>query len=992
MMSHPNVVHTLELAQAEGRWFVAMELVRGPSVLTLAAKRGRLPGAAVIEIGIQTAAGLAHIHGLTVADQGLVHRDIKPQNLLVDPSGLVKVADLGASRMAIGGVAGTPAFMAPEQHAGREDARADLFSLGVTLFLLATGRLPFGRAASGRLEISHIARCLADPRFFAPVSHQIHGLDAVLARCLRIDPSERWRDAEALGAALRTLLRDQDPGGGLTALLRGRDDPPPPGRSVPVESQLSTVLRPEGNLPRVEGAFIGRAEVRAEIQGLLAQADLVTIRGAGGMGKTRLALAVGHALAPMPVWFCPLAQVTDTDGLARAIAAALDIPMVGIEALGHAMASRSPCVLILDQLEHLRGEVGPVIGEWRGLGIRFLITSQVALGIGDERVVSLGPMDRHEAIALFQDRAIRPASDDEVDKLAILVDRLDGAPLAIELAAARTQALRVPQILERLEQRFQLLRDDERSEPRHRSLVASLEESWSLLDNEQKAVLAQLSTFRGGFDLAAAEAVVDVGGSGWVLDVLDRLVRHSLVRATPDRFHLLQSVALFASTRLALREEVENRHGRHFASFGRPEVLATLDRVAGTGRWEALAADLDNLMVATRRAVARRDPDVASATALAAWAVLQRRGPLVTAALLIDAALTVSPDDARLHCASVAVATELDQDPEPRLERALGAARSQGDTRAEGIVTRLLGVHDQARGNMDQARACYDAALALHQADGDLDLEGQVHNSLGNLHSDRGRWTQAEKSYRQALTLLRRTGDEANEASALCNLGNLLDKLGRQADALKCHQDSVQLHRARRDRRREALALGNMAVVQAKMGCSAEARTLLEEALSIHRQLGHRRMQGVVLHNLAKLDVDAGRLEEAEQAYEASLRLHRAVGNKRGEGMALVGVAELQDRRGDTEMALHTLQHTLPILAQSEDRRTEGVAYLVIGQVNQRRGQLKKAKVAFERALARFGGLGDLGNEILTRMHLGEVALGQGRAGRGRAVAGGGPG
>ncbi len=234
LLSHPNLVGTYELGQADGRWFVAMELVRGPSTADLV-RPGPLPPRAVLEVGVQACAGLHHAH-LT----GLIHRDVKPSNLLVDRTGLVKIADLGIARLsgASGPAAGTPGFMAPEQTDGAEDARADLFGLAATLYALALRRAPFGTGREATFAALSVEDRLRDPDFLGPLDGAVPGLGPVLARCLRAEPAARYPDAAALGVALRELRGVHAGTPGLLEVLGAGPDgpsatPAPPTRSTP---------------------------------------------------------------------------------------------------------------------------------------------------------------------------------------------------------------------------------------------------------------------------------------------------------------------------------------------------------------------------------------------------------------------------------------------------------------------------------------------------------------------------------------------------------------------------------------------------------------------------------------------------------------------------------------------------------------------------------------------------------------------------------------
>jgi len=203
LMSHPNVVSIHELSEWQGTWFFAMELVRGPPLTALSA--APMPPGCLVELGIHASAGLAHIHAHTsLAGEPLVHRDIKPGNLLLDRSGLVKVSNLSVAGWAgdsVTSAADTLGYAAPEQLVGRAEPRSDLFSLGVTLYRLCAGAMPFAKEASS----AEICAALADGAVMTSIEERAPELAPVIARCLQPDPEDRFDSAMALGAALRAL-------------------------------------------------------------------------------------------------------------------------------------------------------------------------------------------------------------------------------------------------------------------------------------------------------------------------------------------------------------------------------------------------------------------------------------------------------------------------------------------------------------------------------------------------------------------------------------------------------------------------------------------------------------------------------------------------------------------------------------------------------------------------------------------------------------------
>lgn len=392
-------------------------------------------------------------------------------------------------------------------------------------------------------------------------------------------------------------------------------------------------------LPAEWDGFFGREDaLRGLRQTLGGETRLVTLTGVGGIGKTRLACRFAWStLADYPggCWFCDLSDARDAADVIRGAAVALGVPIDAVDAadqIGRAMAGRGRALIILDNFEQLVGAARETVGRWLSLAprARFLLTSRERLDLPGEFVFSLELLAAEAAVRLFKARAtaVKPdfklePGDDE--RLTALVRQLDFLPLAIELAAPRVRVMSTAELLERLTSRLAALDLTGRRDKRQANLRANLDWSWELLDAAGQGGLAQLSVFEGGFTRAAAEAILDVRDP---IRVLEDLVDRSLVRPLEgQRFDLLRLVKDYASERLAAREErldVEARHGRYYAGRATTSIDEQL----------AVARDLDNVVAACHRAVARGDAEVALTTLRMAWAVTDRQGPLSLAAQL----------------------------------------------------------------------------------------------------------------------------------------------------------------------------------------------------------------------------------------------------------------------------------------------------------------------------------------------------------------------
>ena len=637
-LHHPNVVATWALEVLDGEWLIAMERVDGVTVKTLV-ESGALPAAAVVEIGLQACHGLRHIHEQRAeAYAGLVHRDIKPANLLVDRAGLVKIADLGIAALAgTGGAVGTPGFAPPEQLAGDCDARSDLFALGATLYWMATGKRAFGRGAQALYAVHRVSERL--PELCAAGEARVHGLGEILQRALQPSPDQRFESAREMGQALAALGSSD---AGLAELV-ATAMPAETSTQTPRPNLDTTWVACLGNLPHPIDRFVGRADEVCAVRDTLAGARLVTILGPGGIGKTRLGLEVARLAqeASIEVWFFDLSEATTTQGvcftIARDLCLRLDRPDV-VAQIGHALASRGPTLVLLDNLEQVVDGVVTAVGKWLALApqVRILTTSRRPLRIQGERTLRLGPLPTADGVSLFLDRCATPPPAAHEPDVRRLVKALDGMPLALELAAARTSLFPVPQLRRRLEQRLDLLSGGGPDLPeRHRSLVASLQWSWDLASSAARSALAMLSVFEGGCSLDDVEAILATEGTA--LDAVQELADASLVRVDPHsgRLSLFRVVQAFGADQLepSARRAAEVRHGMHYARFHVPTLPV-----------ETLLCEADNFVVACERALERGDGEVAGRTAILAAHALWLRGPLQRSTDLLLPALEIAVD------------------------------------------------------------------------------------------------------------------------------------------------------------------------------------------------------------------------------------------------------------------------------------------------------------------------------------------------------------
>jgi predicted ATPase/Tfp pilus assembly protein PilF len=707
------------------------------------------------------------------------------------------------------------------------------------------------------------------------------------------------------------------------------------------------------SLPAERDAFVGR---RAAMQDLARRLDngarLVSLLGVGGCGKTRMAVRFGWSWMgeyPGGVWFCDLAAARTLEGLCGAVAQGLGVPLAlgangedPLAQIGQAIAGRGDCLVILDNFEQLTRHAEASLGLWleKAAQARFVVTTREVLGIAGEEAVALTPLPADDAQTLFMRRAAAASSrnlgalgefapePEDLAAIAPLVKLLDGLPLAIELAAARVRTLSPRALLARMSERFKLLASSGGRQDRQATLRATFDWSWDLLSVAEKSALAQLSVFENGFDMAAAEAVIDLSVDAqapWTVDVVQSLVDKSFVRPLDDeRFDLLVSMQAYAQEHLA--------NDKSFPGSGSAAVAAAQARhvawFAQLGPQGAVAhacADLDNLVLACRRAVTAGQAVQAADALDGAWAALDRHGPFTTG---VELAQLVSgmpdlPGRAAAHALAVLGAaqdaTAQRAQARSHYEAALALARQAADLACEAAVTVRLATLHTREGRPDQARSEHHRALQLARQLGDNALECAALNGLGTVAFEQGQMLVAQAHYEAALAVARRHDDKRWLGSLLGNLANLHANLGRTEQALPLAEETLSLARKLGDRQREANTLSNLGLLQLLLGRLDDATDSLNAALTITREIAYGRLQWAVFGNLGLVHAAAGRLNDALFCNEASLRVARQVNSRRGEATALGQLGAVLARQRSFARAQECLQRGQPLVRELGD-------------------------------------------------------------------------
>src|SRR5215472_3689874 len=637
-------------------------------------------------------------------------------------------------------------------------------------------------------------------------------------------------------------------------------------------SRRAALLR--HNLPSQATRFVGRDAELAELRSLVSGGSrLITIVGPGGIGKSRLALQVAaEALdgAGDGVWLVELAPVADDELVARTVAAVLSVR----EEPGRSMAdtlvdavSDRRLLVVLDNAEHVLGAAAKLADAiMRSCPqASLLVTSREPVGIGGEHVFRVPPLAvppadlaapgelaAFESVQLFTQHAAMHTqgfvlNDANAAAVASVCVRLDGIPLALELAAARLGSLSVPEISSRLDQRFRLLTRGSRTAlPRHQTLRALIDWSYDLLNPEERMVLGRLSVFAGGWTLGAAEAVTSAGDAGeWlVLDHLAALVGKSLVQADDihgsTRYRLLETVRAYAAERLAQRPGAELHHTRaahrdYYVAL--IETAATHLRGPEEAAWlDQLDAEFDNIRAALAFSIAdpgSAEPGLRLAAGLRTFVFSRGHSGEVIEAL---DALLGRPDArqptrylARALITNCKLLTHFDRSPNiPSMaEEAITIARGLADDALAADALAALNWFSFLQGDLPAALARADDAVALARAAGNPTPLVVALGHRAVFKAETGDLDASLADYQEVLSLARASGDSYTLVVTLVNLGVDQVTTGDFPAALAYLQDALQVADAHGYQHLSAAAEMNLGFAYLMNGDAASARRLL---------------------------------------------------------------------------------------------------------------------------------------------------------------------
>jgi non-specific serine/threonine protein kinase len=750
----------------------------------------------------------------------VLHLDVKPANVIVTPEGRAVLVDLGLGGAAASSRFGTPGFHAPETASAAElTPAADVYGLAATAHVLLLGSRP---EPGEEPDWSSVP-----PEFRDDVR-------LALSSALATDP--RLRPPSA-GTFVRSLRPPQTP----------------------------------HNLPAPLTSFVGRDHALADLRRTLPTTRLLTLTGAGGSGKTRLALELARSVLPSHasgVWFVELAALTDAalveDAIANAMGVQTEAGSVRDAITAELGAGRQ--LLVLDNCEHLADQTAALAEDLLRAcpDLTLLATSREPLRAYGERPWTVPPLSGTEAERLFRDRAAMAAGDDHA--IASICERLEGIPLALELAAAQSFVSGAAEVASRLDRALGLLTGGARTAPRHETLRATIDWSHDLLPPDARTALRRLSVFAGRFTATAARDVCDAEGQ------LATLVSASLLIGEGERFRMLEVVRQYAAEKLGETGEEAERRSRHaawYAELSDPPY----ETLAGPGwvDWlDELSDEHANLQAALTFAC---DAEPATAARLAAclgryWLA---RGHWHEGGMWIERTAEFTP--------------------------VLEVAARARLLRVAGIFAHASGANDLARRRLDEALELYRGALD------DRVGASSCLNTLAIVARDQSDYAASRSYISESLAIKRETGDRLGVATSLVNLANIHIDFGEYETARPLLEESLSIHRDLEDKAGEATALDNLALVLVHLGDLPAARSYNERALAMALETDDAQRMPFVNATAALLVAAEGDLPKAAEIHRRNLDLRRQQGDQRGVGLSLQALAEVSLAQKDLDAA-----------------------------------------------------------------------------------------
>ena len=899
-LEHPHIVRVLEFGVEADQPFLVMSYAPGGSLRQLHPTGTALPLDTVVSYVRQVAQPLHYAH-----DEHIIHRDIKPENMLLGRRNELLLSDFGLAVLShstdaqqVQQTAGTLAYMAPEQIQGQPCPASDQYALGVVVYEWLCGKRPF-RGSLAEIASQHLS--VRPPSLRQQVPTIPSAIEEVVLQALSKDPGERFATVHAFALVMEETAREASSGQTQrelsSAYIGGISSPPLKILPAPLTS------------------LIGREQEVEEVCTLLRRPEvrLLTLTGTGGIGKTRLALQVATQLVNdfvNGVCFVSLAPISDPEQVLPAIGQTLGLKASSEHSwldLLQTFFQHKRFFLILDNFEQVVTAAPPLVPLLQKCpGLKILVTSRTLLHLGGEHHFPVAPLSipdlkhlpdhtslaQYAAVALFVQRAqalqpdfrLTPTNARAVAELCV---RLDGLPLAIELAAARVPLLSPQALLARLGQRFALLTSGGQDAPaRQQTLRNTIAWSYDLLDAKEQQLLRRLSVFVDGCTLEAVDGLYQALGEETtnVFDGLASLLDKNLLQRSEQedgepRFGMLETIREFGQDALTARGEAEVTRQAHALYYLR---LAETAELALEGPQDAVwlargEQEHDNLRAAMLWLLEGGETEQALRLGSALWLFWLMQERLQEGWLLLEQALLRSEEvsvavQAKGLSAAGRLAGSLGhiERGERLCQEGLALARQSGDMRGMIQATfQLAKVAYYMKGDFVTARRLFEESLALSQEAGDQYFMAWGQGALAAVIHFQGEYDRARQLAEESVRRFRELDLKSGISDALHQLALVMFHQGDLASARAMSEESLALGRELGHERLVTVPL--LGEITLQQGDPTIARLLFEKSLPYFRETGNETQAGWILSLLGQVSMVQGDYQTAQASYEASL-------------------------------------------------------------------------------------------------------------------------
>lgn len=951
-LNHPNIIHLIDVVEAENQHYIVMEYVGGGSLSDLLRQRGVLPIDQVLQIALDLTDALTRAHRL-----GIIHRDLKPSNVLMAEDGTPRLSDFGIAHInsgepitRTGEILGTIAYLPPESlQTGEFGERGDIWSLGIIIYQMLTGQLPFDHTSPVPTLITAILQQpipdLSLLREDIPPT-----LQDLLLQMLAKNPNQRINSVRQVGVVLEALLS----GTPITPLqitqsTAGYILPDTNSETLRVTPTPSSGIRSTDSLHLVQNApthgthFVGR---QRDLDELLAIANdrnarLITILGVGGAGKTRLAQQLANLLAPQypdGAYFVPMSMVENGQQGIQVFADALGFSFTGnkdhmLEIMSY--LQEKSVLLVFDSFEQAM-DAAYALPELLRISprSRLIVTSRERLNMQEEWVHTIQGLDfpahgetpslDYSALQLFDQVARRGDPDFVIaqhwDAVLNIVRLLDGSPLGIQLAAGWLNIMTVEEVAQEISDSLDFLETRLRDVPeRQRSLRATFDYSWKTLSDEERTALVALSVFPGHFKRDAAKAVANA--SLRVLTTLGDKSKLALNKKTGD-YTLHNMVRTFAGELLREDADLLARAQERMVKF---YIDALQDIVSATTAdgWKAAYArayhEFPNLREAWHIAVKRGEDTWLDRLTFILWNLLSSRNMVNEAVAMFSAALDKG-----------------------------------GWSAAVDAKLRMAIAWFVLRTNQYEAAVQY-AQQAVERLTEEMPGEtiGLVHGTLSYVLYRGGDYVSAQEHAKQAIAALRRDNVRWALALAIGNAGYVAQMRGDYQTAVQYLKEAYETSTTTGNLYAQAYSANNLGETYVLMGAYDHAEILFKEANAAFTEIGFK--PGIAfsyanLGDLARLRNDFS--AEAYQYFETAVNLYTEQGDKSGVADTLIKRSRFALDAGAYEEAHFQLEHALVIYRNIGQANGMIVALQYLGETAYALDNHDQAKTYFLEALS----------------------------------------